>query len=636
MNGLIKNPDYFPMNPQIWGRGKVLITTRDQTISNLPLFSNTHIIEVPELNPQEKYMLFTKIILKNKKFNLTVEEGKKIKKFLDHIPPFPLDVSTAAHYIMMSKVSYEDYLHRLRSYKGDFPSVQGNILEDVNSNISARYSIITFSIKDILDKNSNFITPFLLVGLLNNTNIPKDFINLRKDIFIIDELLHFLRKQSLIIEPLTKNKIPTFSIHKSTQEILRTYLLKILPLEEKLKFTKDIGRAFENYIQEVLAKDDLIKMKLLKEHLITFLSYESLIDDITRADLFVSLAAIYLRGNVDYEKAKYYLKEGLKIYEKKENSPKSKISEAFLSLSIIYKYLGNVKEEEKYLNQSLMKAIQHYGDENKPEIGRIFVHLGNHYRRATDYEKAEKMLQKSLTIYTKCYGENHSLVGWVLGNIGRFYKQIGDYTRAHNFIEKSINLQKKELGDAHIEISWLRANLAIIYNQRNNYAKAKEIFEREIRIHKEHYGENNPEFAWMSIHLCMTYGYLGNWAGAKKCVENNLHFYRNNYGDDHAETAWAYVQLGKVHQGLKNYKEALFFYKKGLTIYKNLYGPFSLSYGKTLSLMGEAYFLDHDYQEAQKLLQEALSILEKFNHPKKETVINMLKNIKFKELSKGG
>ena len=87
---------YFPFSTETWGRGKIIITSRDGTIQY-----NNHIkttISVTELNVDEKLNLFVNIMNNGDVAQFANEQEKQTASFLNHIPPFPLDVSIAAYY----------------------------------------------------------------------------------------------------------------------------------------------------------------------------------------------------------------------------------------------------------------------------------------------------------------------------------------------------------------------------------------------------------------------------------------------------------------------------------------------------------------------------------------------------------
>ena len=102
--------DYFPTEPFMWGKGKIIVTTRDTNI-------------------------------KNNKYSI------EMRKFLKEIPSFPLDVSLATYYLKSTHVSYTQYLEYLKKYNNDFNIIQQNILKEVSDYVRTRYSIVTLSLQ---------------------------------------------------------------------------------------------------------------------------------------------------------------------------------------------------------------------------------------------------------------------------------------------------------------------------------------------------------------------------------------------------------------------------------------------------------------------------------------------------------
>jgi DNA-binding CsgD family transcriptional regulator len=99
---------YFPYDQNVWGNGRVIITTTDHNIVNNHYILAENIIHVGILNKEEKLELFNKIVGDDK--NYDNDQQSMIIKFLEKIPPFPLDVSLAASYIKEIKSSYTEYL----------------------------------------------------------------------------------------------------------------------------------------------------------------------------------------------------------------------------------------------------------------------------------------------------------------------------------------------------------------------------------------------------------------------------------------------------------------------------------------------------------------------------------------------
>jgi DNA-binding CsgD family transcriptional regulator len=83
-----KIKEYFPYNYNAWGKGKIIITTRDINIKNNTYIDDQNIIQVDSLSEEEKHQLFSNIMgdyLKN-------HDKISTAKFIEQIPPYPLDI----------------------------------------------------------------------------------------------------------------------------------------------------------------------------------------------------------------------------------------------------------------------------------------------------------------------------------------------------------------------------------------------------------------------------------------------------------------------------------------------------------------------------------------------------------------
>jgi len=228
-----------------WGKGKIIITSRDNNIENNSYIN--HSIKIKELNNKEKLILFNKIMNIGNMQHSKIISNTQSKKFLNNIPPFPLDVSTAAYYLKATNVSLEGYLQHLMNYNKNFAETQEYILKETSDYTKTRYNIITLSLKKIIDTQKDFEEVLLLISLLDSQNIPKALLDIYGNSSFIDNLFYHLNKYSLIINESYRNSIPVFSMHRSTQEISLDYLKKTLTLEKNNPSLGKIAQILETY-----------------------------------------------------------------------------------------------------------------------------------------------------------------------------------------------------------------------------------------------------------------------------------------------------------------------------------------------------------------------------------------------------
>ena len=226
---------YFPYDQNVWGNGRVIITTTDHNIVNNHYILAENIIHVGILNKEEKLELFNKIVGDDK--NYDNDQQSMIIKFLEKIPPFPLDVSLAASYIKEIKSSYTEYLQYITEPNEGFITVQKSILNDISEYNKTRYDIVALSVKHVIESHPDFVDLLLFICLINSEDIPKDLLIKYKDNIIVNQFIHELKKFSLIAEKLlvNSNNNLTLSINRNTQEIALAYLSKELKLEQNTK-----------------------------------------------------------------------------------------------------------------------------------------------------------------------------------------------------------------------------------------------------------------------------------------------------------------------------------------------------------------------------------------------------------------
>src|SRR3990167_7561325 len=188
--------EYFPYDSGAWGSGRIIVITRDKNIQNNSYISS--MIEVTELSAQEKLDLFVKIMSNGKPEQYTSQQKEKARAFLQHIPPFPLDVSIAAYYLKTTNVSYEKYLDHIKIPHKDFTAIQENVIKEATDYTKTRYGIITLSLDNLIEADSDFASLLLFISLLNDQNIPIDLLNTYKNDIIVDNFIYHLKKYSLM------------------------------------------------------------------------------------------------------------------------------------------------------------------------------------------------------------------------------------------------------------------------------------------------------------------------------------------------------------------------------------------------------------------------------------------------------
>ncbi len=608
--------NHFPYDPSIWGRGKVILITRDNNIKNNNNISEA--IQIGELSPEEKLALFTKIMTTGNSGKFLPTQNEETKQFLNDIPPFPLDVSIAAYYLKATNIPYRTYLEKLTQYDKDFESVQQTLLEDASDYTKTRYGIITLSLQYIINSHKDFKDLLLFISLIDSLNIPRDLLDKYKTTTIVDNFIYNLKKHSFITNEAipSSGSTPVFSIHRSTQAIALAYLTQLLNSEKDKHFIERIGKVFKNYVAEMIDQEDFTKMSLLIRHGEVFLSHSNLLTDFIIAYIGVELGNVYSeQGN--YEKAKKLFDRSIAIYKKNFHEKHLEFAQALGCLGCFYSDQGSYEKAKQQFEESL-DVYKKNSYENHPYYARTLGWLGNVYREQGNYKKAKELFEKNLIIYKKNSYGNHPWFAQALGRLGSIYREQCNYEKAKQLLEESLVIYKKNAYESNPWFAQALAWLGSVYRDLGNYEKGKELLEESLAIYKKNSHENQPWFAWTLVWLGNLYKEQGNYEKAKQLLEESLIIYKKNSYENHPWFARALAGLGSVYREEGNHENAKQFFEKSLVVYrKNSYENHPW-FARTLEHLGNIYREQGNYEKAKQCLEESLVNYKKNhfeNHP---------------------
>ena len=340
--------------------GQILITTRNHKPEIYQLDYDA--IEVGELSSQEKEELFTKIT------NKPITES--VKKALNDIPSYPLDVSCLSYYVKNLRISIEDYMKQLKIDNDAFWYNNRKILEASTSYPFTRNEIITRLITQIASIDPQFKDMLFIISFMDSQNIPVRFLRDVCNSSKLDELIFHLSKFGIVT--FTKD---TISFHRSTFAHMAAYLKVNLSNEEK----------------------NLVVRKL--------------IDTVTPYEKFSA-------KKYDYQKTIEHLK---RIYRNLDNMlgvDDLKIKFAISLGSYVKEHSISTIESVPYFADSL-QLNKRIGMLNNREEQQVKLSMGEACVIANENEKALSLLRDSYISvpfkekYATKYANNHILMGMV-------------------------------------------------------------------------------------------------------------------------------------------------------------------------------------------------------------------------------
>lgn len=621
----------FSQDKGAWGHGKVIVTTQNRNIQNMQAL--TEMIQVNELDPTEKLTLFMNILNHGASSSGASAQKEEIVAFLKFIPPFPLDVSVAAYYIKSTHITYEKYLKRLSEYNRDFIDVQESILKGTNEYQKVRYNIITLSLDHLMDLHKDFPYFLLFISLVDSQNIPRDLLEIHMNEVSVDNFIFNLNKYSFITDhsSATYPWGTAFSVHRSTQEISLTHLIKRLTLNVDNPLVQRITQNLERYIKQLIEKEDLSQLRLFIPHCEMFLSHHQLLTESAKGSLLSDLGGVYLFLG-KYGKAKQCLKEALlklnNTKDKNKNQNQDKRAQALAYLGDAYGKLGNYEKAKNFLEQSLFIYNQHLPI-NHGGIAEALTYLGNVYRNLGEYEKAKELLEKSLSIYKTYLPKSYVGNARVSAYLGIVHTILGNYEKAKNILEQSLQIYKTHSSHNHGGVAWVSAHLGNAYGELGNYKEAKQLLEQSIALYKEHFPEEHIKAGWALSYLGDIYRIMGEYEKAKKTLEQSMVIYKKHLPENHIVIAGILVYLSDVHKDLGGYEKARDLLEQSLVIYEKCFPKNHPETAWALSHLGDIYRIMGNFEKAHSLLEKSLAIYRQHFPENHKEVVWALERLRY-------
>lgn len=605
--------NHFPHDPRAWGDGKVIITTRNNSIE-----SNNHVnhvLHVLDMPPDHKLALFMQIMTHGDSDNIMSEQRSEYKKFLENIPPYPLDVSIAANYLKSTNVSPEKYLEYMKANDSHFMNMQNDLLHESGEYLHNRYSIIKTSIENILNDNKDFSDLLLLISLIDSQNIPLDLLKSFKGDLLTDNFIYHLKKYSLI-----NQNTSNISIHRSTQAIILNYLTNQLNLKTDKQLLDPLIHSLEKYCADAIEKENHPRITVLKPHFEAFVSRENLLSRVDKATIEGQLGGMYATLG-DYTKAKKILERSLShLADQQSNNQNLKTRNN--TIAHLQVYLGSVYWRLKYYGFS-KDLLENYranfmSDPNRNPLRdaqALFV-LGDSYSKLGNHTKADEALRSSLNIYKIHYSHISPLkIANVYGLLALNSKKLENWEHANQCLEEAYKIyieNKKTLYENKILLAHFLKTLGDINRRFYKFERGKELFLTSLDLYRSQFAEDHIDIAFVLADLGDNESSMGNLKDALVHLNEAESIYkRNNIPDNNFDLALTlafkgivHVQLGEIHKAKENLEQS--------------YDMYCHHSDKTLGNWVQAYLCDvytelGDYGKAQESIENCLKTYEKMH-----------------------
>lgn len=655
-----KIANYLPLDKSVWGKGHIIITTQNAYAKKVEFLNHEDVIEVTQLGLEEATKLFTSICFNTEPKKLSSKELEELEKFLPQIPLFPLDISIAAKYISINKTSFEDYIKNIQQQDRSFYSSQENILKETSRYIKSRFSVITLTLNNLIKLVPESEKLLWLISLVDSQNIPLDLLIMKTNSKTTNLLLHTMRKFSLIASEHEKKGSYSFSIHRSTQAVLRSYLIERLNLSAQHELVVSSADLFGKYIRQILDKESISKILDVLPHCEHWLVAD-LDGNETKGMILSNLGSLKYHIGSNRE-ARIDLEHSLAlISELNKHAIYSAQAQTYLG-SLCAKS-GEVKKAQEYLDLALIKlkefpsdigypramsflgytfmvqdnfnaamkcfdlTLEYFQDkEPHPILARTLIYEGLLAKEHMQFDKAILSFKKAIKFFEEA--EDLINTGWVKGYLGITYREMGLYEKSRVELEGSVVCYRKANASKHNALGVVLLGLGNCYRNLGLYQKAKQCFDECERIYIANGSEIN--LAWCKAHQGRLNLKLKNVDDAQHQLLGSQKIFENVYGKNNIRTAWLYLQLGRLYRQQQQLKTAETYLNHALEIYTEKLPDNYLRISKIKVEIGVIEYLKGNHSVARNLLEENIPLYKKYygeSHTQTATALVSLSRI---------
>ncbi len=600
----------LPQNPDLWGNGIVLITTRNENLKNSPLVQRENVIVLEPLSEEKALQLLSKILYNKKPTQLDSNIKEEAKAFLQHVPHFPLDITLAATYMRVHGLAFGDYLRELRYRGTKLQSSQNEMLKEIATYHKTRFSLISFSGKKILETNPEYAKPLLASCLMDSQKIPVKIIaQLLPNPKDISQFIERLEKESLITVSYKNGAPVSFSFHRSTQELCLFYLVErfgISPTNPTQILTETLVEV-ARHVDTIQKLRDVDTQKILEPHLEAIGGNEILPlkirapIKIIRGTIMFSTASVG-NSNVNLQ----FIESAINECPLDSVHNKTVVARGFRVAGRLAQIIGLNDKCETYFKKSIQLSRE---INNMQELSLALAWYGNQLK-TLEIDKATvgKVFLESLELGRKSGLPSPSLSQTCVG-VASFYNDIPDTETAERYFLEAIELLGGK--EKTLNYAWTIGVYGKLFQTKGDDLKAVELYKESISIHDELNQGKHHALTWIKIRLGMSYLAIGEYDKALVVLHeavdlNRLYNAKANYGIGLLYLGQAYLEKG-------NYEKAKSLLEESAVLKFQIDGDVESPIW-ALEPLARLRLVEKRYAEAQRILEESYNKM-RVQHP---------------------
>jgi CHAT domain-containing protein len=325
-------------------------------------------------------------------------------------------------------------------------------------------------------------------------------------------------------------------------------------------------------------------------------------DSILLAETLTYLAAT-LDGRSELTPAEKYCQTAISIHHKRDANS---LDEAFtfLVMGNIYLSRGDLNNAERYYERS--RKIRQREAPGTFVLARTLSDLGLVAHLRGNFKTAEIWYNQALAI-KQILGNASTDFASTLIDIAGIASERGDLDVAESLLLRAEDIYRDESPGSLNRVNLL-LSLGAIYWEYDLINLAEEYF-LKAKVIANQQAPDSAYAASVLFHLGLVAQARNNWDAARDYFKRALKMNQALAGDS-LESSGAFYNLGSVSIQLQDWATAKAYFEKTLAIERR-WAPRSLDEAQTLNALGKVADHQGDRQKAEKLAEQAWSIVRK-------------------------
>lgn len=273
---------------------------------------------------------------------------------------------------------------------------------------------------------------------------------------------------------------------------------------------------------------------------------------------------IYYAELDSVEKSVYHHEAALGIRKKFDRADGLKAAESMVGLGELYLY---VVQDLRVANRHFENAMQIREAVLKPDDFELYVayfYMAQVNRRLGDQDKALAFAFKALTV-VNASNNYHMYLERCYTLLGDIYYAKTDFHNAIEYLRKGILLSAQTDGHTNYNLIRKAINLGVAYLEVNQPDEAIASFRRSLKIFHKHQHHNSALKAENFLHMGRTFQKMENFDSAKFYLDLCLKLRMEDYGRKHYLTSEAYRYIASHFEKVGHFDSAARYYQKSLT-----------------------------------------------------------------------